>query len=162
MKFLCAFKKGNDPVRYLPNCSTQDGFLLDAKGRPCFLASIVDANGWRNELSGKKLAQIIGTKYEIALIRFGKHPDYWVWNEDARQKKAVETSKTVLFREKTLSPYDDDETEYRLVTELRYLPKDVSIAVTANCYKDGSRYILNNPFSLRQSLASLGWAAEIK
>lgn len=156
MKFLAAFKKGDDPVRYLPNCTTQDGFLLDAKGRPCFLASVVDANGWRNEL-----AQVVGTKYEAALIRFGKHPDYWVWNEDARQKKAVETSKTVLFREKRVCPYDD-ETECRLITELRYLPKGVSTAVTANCYKDGSRYILNNPFSLRQFLASLGWAVEIK
>lgn len=162
MKFLCAFKKGNDPVRYLPNCSTQDGFLLDAKGRPCFLASIVDANSWRNELSGKKLAQIIGTKYEIALIRFGKHPDYWVWNEDVRQKKAVETSKTVVFREKRVCPYDDEETECRLVTELKSLPKDVANAVTANCYKDGSRYILNDAPALRQSIEPLGWTVEIK
>ncbi len=176
--FVAAIKRDREAVKYRPKCSTYEGYLCDIESRQ-------NAKGiWTNKLKPvwngallseadkirvrelKDITKVVGTDDEKFLMKFGKQEDlgYWIWNQDATEKRKIEDKKEVRFYAKRQSEYDDDETEYRLKDAA--FPKNVFKIIQDNCYEESAFgktvFILKDESKLEAELNNINWSLKIK
>lgn len=158
--FTAGFKRDGQEVRQIPNCTTKDGYLCRVNGRalqPLWDSEALKSAGISNEqVSGiRTLDAAIQAGHSELLIRFGKHPGYWVWNVEVADRKKLAEGKTVYIYEKKQEEWDDDEPEIRM-SDKPY-PKEVWDAIRPHIRKDRRGYEITNHNGMKTALAAIGW-----
>lgn len=167
-------RTGEKDKKVIPGCTTIEGFLCEVSSRKIkgvYVNSFKPLWNAKTLPEEKKAAlrQITDMKiaideYSMYLFKFGKQPEYWVWNLDASEKKKLEEKKEVFFYKKYKPDFDDDEDEYKLSGD-KY-PKAVMTIIHKYCTEEQNRnttqYILCNASGLEAELKTINWSLKIK
>lgn len=168
--FRAGFKREGQEAQYIDNCTTLDGYL-------CKVSSKKVKGVWQNEFSpiwdglkdketlskrGYSMRYAIDNHSEF-LIKFGKvEGEYWVWNEDAKERRKLEEAKTVYVYFAKSDPLDDECDECRM--SKKNYPPTIQTIINANTriVKNRSYLEVVNINSLTADLNAIGWQIKTK